>query len=262
MMYAMRNEVVSSTLVSMVAIRHREIELLSRQANGLAFLFGLIAGVLACSMWTGYYMCYIRVTSPSLLMEGASALAMFVSIFLPLLGLWRCMLLMALAPFKALRGRTCDLAASVDSVLVELMQAAQMLIASVLSIFATLITFMLSSQTPSRFALLVAGTEAVGSSGLPAVCATVLAGLACIWAVWRLSEVVLHHFRLPTHMAQSGGFWSEALVAEEMRAEEREKMTERSKTAEVCEARDGRSQVARPRPLWSILDRDASEELF
>jgi hypothetical protein len=40
-------------MVDMVAIRYREIELLSKQASGLAFLFGLMSAVLADSMWTG-----------------------------------------------------------------------------------------------------------------------------------------------------------------------------------------------------------------
>ena len=67
MLYALQQELVSSTMVEMVSIRQREIDLLSKQARGLAFLFAVIAGVLADSMWTGYYMYYIRLVSSSTL---------------------------------------------------------------------------------------------------------------------------------------------------------------------------------------------------
>jgi hypothetical protein len=100
-----------------------------------------------CSRVQSYmYMYYMRLVSPSLLLEGVSALTMYISIFLPLNGLWRCVLLMALAPFKALRGRPADLADSVDDYRRELLDTAHVLVLSVASTFATLVSFLLSSQ--------------------------------------------------------------------------------------------------------------------
>ena len=249
MLYALQQELVSSTMVEMVSIRQREIDLLSKQARGLAFLFAVIAGVLADSMWTGYYMYYIRLVSSSTLLEGLSALTMFVSIFLPLLGLWRCMLLMAFAPFKALRGRPADLAASVDSFREELFSAVYMLVSSIISVMLTLLFFMLSSQTPTRLALLVAGTEAIGSSGWPAAIAGILSGGLCMYAIWRAADEVYDRYRLPPEEYVSGEYWSDKVGC-----------------AEASCARSEESGVgATPSTLSvaaGLFDRDASRELL
>ena len=205
-MYAQREKVISGTMVDMVQIRYREIELLSKQASGLAFIFGVISSILADSMWTGYYMYYIRLTTPSRLLEGVAALSMFISIFLPLLGLWRCVLLMALAPFKALRGHPADLAAAVDAYREELASTAKILVVTVISIFSTLITFLITSQMPTRLALLVAGTEAIGSSGVPGVVAGSIAGTLCAYVIFRVVMATYSYFT-PTRPV-AGEYWS------------------------------------------------------
>lgn len=264
MMYAEREKVISGTMVDMVSIRFREVELLSKQAAGLGFLFGIISGVLCDSMYTGYYMYYIRLITPSRLVEGVSALSMYISIFLPLLGLWRCMLLMALAPFKALRGRPADLAAAVDAYREELVRMSWTLILTVASIFTTLITFLLASQLPDRFALLAAGTEAIGSSGMPAFVAGTAATCVCASAVYQVAWLTYNNFRVarPVH----GEYWSTptetdarsheaAALAAELSVARRKGFGD-----DVSDGRDDERPMALQ--LAALFDRDQSKELF
>ena len=102
MLYALQQELVSSTMVEMVSIRQREIDLLSKQARGLAFLFAVIASARRLHVDGLLYVLH----SSRIFVDAARRIvrAHNVCVNIPTSPrLWRCMLLMAFAPFSAPR---------------------------------------------------------------------------------------------------------------------------------------------------------------
>ena len=163
MLFGRKEELVTSTTLRIVNIRAGELALLVRQANGCAIVFALLAGAAADSMWTGYYMYHLREAS-SRGAELVYAATMYASIFFPLAGLWRTVLLTTLAPRKALHGAGADAANVVSDFRDEMRCVLLILAVSVCSLFLTLGTWALAAydsrntgrlKLPTTIALLV-----------------------------------------------------------------------------------------------------------
>ena len=146
MLLALKDNTEASYVVRLMAIRQQELELTVRQANCCGTLFALLAGIMADSMWTGYYMYeigdYRQSSGGGAHGEGASlellaALCMYLAIFVPLLGLWHCMLLTLLAPRRALHGPQRAFGSTVDALRHEFLHVLELLAASVGCIFST-----------------------------------------------------------------------------------------------------------------------------
>ena len=107
---------MAETKVKLFALREKELALVVSQANGSAFVFVLLSGIMADAMFTGYYMYNIRRlhdTTP-IWLELCAAASIYAAIFTPLAGVWCSMMLTVLPVRKALMGHPDDFSESVD----------------------------------------------------------------------------------------------------------------------------------------------------
>lgn len=164
MLLALKQNTAAVYSVRLIAIRERELDLTVLQANSCATVFALLAGIMADSMWTGYYM--YELVEPGgagahgegLHLELLAALSIYASIFVPLLGLWHCMLLTLLGPRLALHGPQAAFGQTVDAIRHEFLHALELLGLSVASIFGTVATWSWATQhQPTAVLICAAG---------------------------------------------------------------------------------------------------------
>jgi hypothetical protein len=60
MLLALKNRVAADFQVRMLEVRHQELQLIVTNANRLALVFSMLAGIMADSMLAGYYLYDIR----------------------------------------------------------------------------------------------------------------------------------------------------------------------------------------------------------
>ena len=186
--------------VRMVKLREKELDLCFNQLLGCATTFALLAGIMADAMWTGYYMYAIQLGErdgkcPCSWIEAWAASTMYISIFLPMLGLFHAMLVTLLAPRKALHGDPEHLGEVVEAFQEEVVHSVRLLMVSVASIFGTGASWAWS--TPY-----FAPMPIVASIAVTALCACCLYGVYVVLLRTRTS------FRVRNGMITSSSFFS------------------------------------------------------
>jgi len=198
MLLALKQNTAAVYSVRLIAIRERELDLTVLQANSCGTVFALLAGIMADSMWTGYYM--YELVEPGgagahgegLHLELLAALSIYASIFVPLLGLWHCMLLTLLGPRLALHGPQAAFGQTVDALRLEFLHALELLGLSVASIFGTVATWSWATQDQPTAAL---------------ICA---AGAACCTAVAVVVRTSCRRFHVARDELVTGSFANDA----------------------------------------------------
>jgi len=151
MLAGMKERLLADYKVRIMQLRDKEMQLIVSQANGASIIFALLTGIMADAMWTGYYMYAIREVGGtyrehdnqawSTWFELVVCLSVYTSIFLPVLGLWTCMLLTLLGPRRALNGPPESFNETVDSMMEEFAAIPKMLAMCIFSVFGTMATW-------------------------------------------------------------------------------------------------------------------------
>ena len=196
MLSGLKEKLTADFKLRMIELRNKELQLIVSQANGASIIFSLLTGIMSDSMLSGYYMYDIRAVGGTIvkgdkyidnksvwdeLLELVVCFSMYTSIFLPILGIWVCMMISMLGPRCALGGPPDTFGETVDDLMDEFKVVPKILVLCIFSVFGTLATWSWAAfnekslETADNSTELVAGVVEGETTRTDAVIVTALA---------------------------------------------------------------------------------------